>query len=303
MMPKTHGRRHRLSASAVLAATAVALSGAALSPPASASLPTTPTLTLERTISTRPFAQSGVVSTDHEGSAYVPKDNSLWLADDDGHAVYEVDARTGALKRRIRGYRFAALEQRGGGPPAGVSRTAEIQALAYDARKDVLYAFSGGCCPADIQSTAFRLTRRSGKLRLDSYQPLLPGLQVEGAAWNPGDKKLYIGSHGSIWRYSYVTNHVGGGLGIAGITNIYGMDFTYDGKDLFLARPWTRVTRVDWATRTIVPGWNLDLAPYGVLDVRAVEVVANKLWVSDGSDKRSPGDPLDHAVFVFGLGR
>jgi hypothetical protein len=133
----------------------------------------------------------------------------------------------------------------------------------------------------------------------DSFQPL-PGLQIEAAAWNPGNKRLYIGSHSTLWRYGYAKNTLGRPLGIPGVKSIYGMDFTYDGADLFLARPYTRVTRVDWASRSIVPGWDLDLAPLGARDVRAVEVIRERLWVSDGSD-RTPGDPLDHALLVFGL--
>jgi hypothetical protein len=301
-MPESHGTAPRSNrARAVLAAAALVLSGVGLPPSASATLQSTPTLTLERTLGTSPFAESKVGMTDHEGSAYVPKDNSLWLADDDGRAIYEVDARTGAFKRRIRGDRFAAVRQLGGGGRAGEYRTQQIQGLAYDRTRDTLFAFSGTCCWPDIHSTAFRLTRQAGSLELDSYQPV-SGVVVEGAAWNPGDRKVYVGSSSTLWKYSYARNTVGRAIAIPGVKSIYGMDFTNDGKDLFIGRPATRVTRVDWASRTIVPGWDVDLAPFGVLDVRAVEVFRRRLWVSDGSDVRASGDPLQHALFVFRLG-
>jgi PKD repeat protein len=51
-----------------------------------------------------------------------------------------------------------------------------------------------------------------------------------------------------------------------------------------------------------VSGWNLDLSSFGLLDTRAVEVVDDQLWVSDGYDFRAAGDPSSHAVFVFDLG-
>ncbi|RYU12889.1 YncE family protein [Nocardioides iriomotensis] len=281
---------------------ALVLSTAGVVPIASATLPATPVVALERTIPTRPFVGSGVFTTDHEGSAYVPRDHSLWLADDDGHALYEIDPSTGALKRTIHGSRLAKVQELGGGPRAGASRIAEIQGLAYDPTRDALYAYSGTCCPTKILSTAFRLTRKDGVLKPDSFQALPLGLQVEGAAYNPCDGRVYIGSHGGIWTHDYLTNRLGRGFGIPGITELYGMDFSDDGKDLFVAQPYTRVTRVDWATRTVVPGWDLNLAGLGPQDVRAVEVIGERLWVSDGSDKRTPGDPLDHALFVFGLG-
>ena len=60
------------------------------------------TISLERTIRTTPFAGTSVSMRDHEGSAFVPADNSLWLADDNRDAIVEVNPATGALKRRIR---------------------------------------------------------------------------------------------------------------------------------------------------------------------------------------------------------
>lgn len=289
-------------APALLAVVALVLSTAGVVPIASATLPATPVIALERTVTTRPFAGSGVSAVDSEGSAYVPRDGSLWLADDDGHSLYEIDPWTGALKRSIPGWRFARAERLGGGPRAGPSRAAEIQALAYDPTRDTLYAYSGACCPPAINSTAFRLTRRDGDLVVDSFQPLPTGVQVEGAAWNPCDGRVYVGGHGVLWDHDYVTNTLGPRFGIPGVSQLFGMDFSDDGKDLFVAQPYTRVTRVDWATRTVVPGWDLDLAGLGPEDIRAVEIIGDRLWISDGSDKRAVGDPLDHAVFVFGVG-
>ena len=286
----------------VLAVVALALSAVGLAPTASAKLPPEPVLTLERTVPTRPFAGSRVRTNDHEGSAYVPRDRSLWLADDDGHAVYEIDPWTGALKRVIRGTRLAKVQELGGGVRAGASRVAEIQALAYDPTLDTLYAYAGTCCPARILSTAFRFSRKDGVLKPDSFQPLPLGVQVEGAAWNPCDGRVYIGGHGTIWAHDYVSNKLGRGFGIRGITHLYGMDFSDDGQDLFVAQPYTRITRVDWTTRTVKPGWDLNLAGLGPQDIRGVEVVGDRLWVSDGSDQRTLGDPLDHALFVFGVG-
>jgi hypothetical protein len=48
-----------------------------------------------------PFVGSNVSMGDAEGSAYVARDNSLWLADDGKDVAYELNATTGALKRLI----------------------------------------------------------------------------------------------------------------------------------------------------------------------------------------------------------
>lgn len=273
----------------------------ALVVPAEAVLPPAPSTTLLRTLRTNPFPGTDLAMSDHEGSAYVPRDDSLWLSDDDGRSLYELDATTGALKRRIRGFEIASTPALGGGANAGTTRTDDLQALAYDAARDTLYAFSGTCCFDGLDPTAFRLTRRGGVLQLDSYQPL-PIRQVAAAAWNPADGRVYVGADSTLRSYSYAGSSVGPPISVPGLTSIYGMDFTDDGRDLLVARPPSTISRVDWATRTIVPSWTVDLAPYGVGDARAVEVVGDQLWVSDGDDARSPADPVRHAVFVVGLG-
>ena len=298
--PTEKGRR-RTRALSIFVLTAVALTGIGLAPPATASLPPSPTVTLNRTVRTNPFAGSDVLARDHEGSAYVAEDNSLWLADDDGRSVYEVNPQTGALKRWIRGKQFSAVLELGGGPRATTARTDDIQAIAYDAARDALYVFSGTCCVPGLLPTVFRLTRSAGRLELDSYQAL-PVTEVAAAGWNPGDGKVYIGADSTIQTYTWAGNTVGPGFGIPGVSSIYGLDFTDDGKDLFVARPPATITRVDWASKTKVPGWELDLTPYGVLDARASELLGDQLWVSDGFDFRPAGDPLSHALFVFDVG-
>ena len=101
------------------------------------------TISLERTIRTTPFAGTSVSMKDHEASAFVPSNNSLWLADDNGDAIFEVNPTTGALKRKIPQADFNAAPRFGGGPQAGATRTEDFESLAYDVNSDTLYLFSG----------------------------------------------------------------------------------------------------------------------------------------------------------------
>ena len=82
-------RRLRLLPATFLTVAIVAIGA----PSAAAALPDTqnPTWQLDRTIRTTPFAGSSVSMRDNEGSAYVPSDDSLWLADDNAKAVYEIE--------------------------------------------------------------------------------------------------------------------------------------------------------------------------------------------------------------------
>lgn len=272
-------------------------------PPASAVLPATPVPTLVKSLRTTPFAGgSGVAMHDHEGLAHVARDNALFLLDDDGRSIYEVDATSGQLRRRIRGFDLKQTPRLGGGVVAGPTRIDDLQGIAYDSNRDQLYVFSGLCCgQTELEPTVFRLTRQGGRLELESYQALPPTQQVAAAAWNPADGSLYMGADSSIWSYDYASNTVGPVISVPGLNGIYGMDFTPDGADLFVARPPSNVTRVNWASKSIVPGWSLDLGPAGLLDARSVDVVDDRLWVSDGFDLRAADDPLRYAVFIFSL--
>ncbi len=277
----------------------------AASVPAFATLPdsSTPTLGLDRTIRTRPFVNSAVKMSDGEGSAYVPSDGSLWISSDSSRTLYELDPATGGLRRTITRTAFENAPLLGGGPLAGIYRTHDLESLAYDAQDDVLYAFSGKCCTVDTLPTVFRLKRDAdGRFQVESYQPLPSGTDYTAAAWNPIDGKIYVGVGGAIRTYDYITNVSSTRIQIANLTGIFGMSFadTPQGVDLFVARKDAFLSRVDWDTRSLVPGWTFDLKPFGMLDSRAVELIGDQFFIPDGA-KRSDTDPLKYAVFVFNV--
>jgi len=234
---------------------------------------------------------------DNEGSAFVPSDNSLWLADDNKKRVYEVDPATGTLKRTIARSVFNEAPRFGGGPVAGTERTNDFESIAYDRANDVLYVFSGKCCTSSILPTAFRLTRQSGQFQVESYQPLPTGADYTGAAWNPTDGKIYVGKGRDIRSFDYASGPASASFRV-GVRGITGMDFASDGADLFVTLNSERLVRIDWSTRAPVSGWTFDLTPFGILDSRAVAVIGGQFFVSDGYDSRPSGDPLRHAVYV-----
>jgi hypothetical protein len=273
----------------------------AFAQPAFASLPVTssPELRLARTIRTSPFVGSSISIKDGEGSAYVPKDNSLWLADDNGRAVWEINATTGALKRKIDRPAFEAAPKYGGGSPAGPNRPRDLESMAYDEATDTLYAFSGPCCQSSVLPTAFRLTRTSGTFKVESYQPLGSGADYTAAGWNKADGKVYVGVGAQIRSYNYVTNTASSTFRVTGLTGILGLTFSATGSDLYATTNAEKLFRVDWSTKKLVAGWTFDLTGFKVKDSRAVELINDQFYVLDGYDGRSSGDPLKHAVFVF----
>lgn len=280
---------------AVLLTGMLAANGPARALPSTA----TPELTLSKVIATSPFRGSHRSTRDNEGSGYVPRDRSFWMADDDGARLFEVDVRTGRLRRTIGEDDLAAVRREGGGARAGRDAVGDLEGIAYDRHKDQLFVFSGSCCSAEARPTAFRLARQGGRLELDSYQPLPAGSDFTAAAWNPADRRLYVGLDRLIWSYRFQRNVVGTPVAIPGLSGLLGMTFTRDGAGLLVARSPAVLSLVDWPGRSLVPGWTVDLSGWGVRDARAVELVRGRLWVSDGYDWRPAGDPLDHGIFVF----
>jgi PKD repeat protein len=267
--------------------------------PALAALPVTsnPQLQLARTIRTTPFVGSAISMKDSEGSAYVASDNSLWLAGDNDRAIYEVNPADGTLKRKIDRVGFeAATLPGGGGPEAGPNRSADFESMAYDGT--YLYVFSGVCCVSTVLPTVFRLARDgSGAFQVESYQPLVAGSDFTASAWNANESTLYVAKGRTFNGYNYVTNTLGPPVQVPNLIGILGIGFS--GPDLFAVTNAEVLVRVDWPTKSIMNGWTFDLTSSGVLDSRAVELIGDQFYVSDGYDARPAGDPLAHAVFVY----
>ena len=274
-----------------------------------------PSLTLTRTIRTTPFVGTTSSMRDGEGSAFVPNDpahpnlggsDSLWILEDNGRAAWEVNPSTGVLKSSIHAAAWEATKQylasagTGTGPVAGRNRDPDLESMAYDATNDTLYAFSGKCCTSSVLPTAYRLTRGADHtFHPDSYQPLPSGTDYTAAAWHPGDHQLYVGVGKDLRTYDYVANTSGSIFHVTGVSGIYGMSFSDDGNDLFVANSSVKLLRANWNTKTLSAGWSIDLTPFGMQDSRAVELINNQLYVLDGYDGRASGDPLRYAIFVF----
>ena len=257
-----------------------------------------PFLVHEGTIVTHPFTGTTVKTDDAEALAYVPADDTLWIADDNNDSLYEMDRTTGALLQTVTGADLAAAPLLGGGPLAGSNRKGDLEALAYDPVADQIFAFSGSCCSQSALPTAFRLTRSGpgGTFAVESYQPLNAG--YNGAASTPAGV-LYVSGGQNLRTYDYVTNVVSPPVSIPGTSGvIYGLGFSVDGEDLFIVDDDNELTRVDWATQTIVTDYEFSLDPW-LGDARGVELVGSTLYVIDGDDDVPDNTPAKNAIHLF----
>ncbi|HEY5697894.1 MAG TPA: PKD domain-containing protein [Acidimicrobiales bacterium] len=259
---------------------------------------TQPQLTLNHFIRTTPFVGTSTEVQDNEGSAYVAGDDALWMASDNDDALWVIDRTTGALRRKVAQAAFINAPRYGVGGAAGQARTEDLEALAYDANADVIYAFSGS---TSATPTAFRLTRDgNNQFQVQSWQPL--PTEWTGAGWRAADGLTYVAEDSTIRTYNYTTNSFGPAFSISGLSKIFGVDFDDVTGDLLAVNSSERLYRASMTTRTILPGWNgISLTSFGLLDTRAVEVVGEQLLVTDGADSsvRPHTDPMSHAVFVL----
>jgi Esterase-like activity of phytase len=255
---------------------------------------------LVRLIRTTPFANKAISMKDAEGSAYVPRDHSLWLADDYGRRIYEVNPSTGALKRVIGQQKLAKARRLGGGAKAGIDRTRDLESIAYDRERDALYVFSGPCCTSSVKPAAFRLTRiRGGRLRVESFQPLPRSANYTAAAWNAANHMIYVGQGRDLRSYRYPANEAGRVFHIPDLSGITGMSFSPNGASLFVTTTAEQLRRVVWPTKKVVAGWVVELGAFGVGDARAVELIDWRYFVLDGNPARPDTDPRKYAVYVF----
>ena len=276
-------------------------------------MPASPGLALSRYYTTAPFkgTNPAIRAFDLEGSTYVPKDDALWVSDDNGDRVFEVDATNSTVRRAIDRTDFSnALPVGGVGSPAGLSRSDDFESTVYDPVHDVLYQFSGNCCSSTPNTTQppydptiYRLTRDSGgRFQVESYRPLPEGTDPTGAAWRPG-VGLFFAHGGLITSYDYDTNAMGTAVTVSGSLpgGITGLTYTADGKYALAVTTQQRLVLIDATTYALVPGWNVDLRSFGILDSRDVTMIDGQVYIVDGYDFRAPDDPMKYAVFVFDI--
>ena len=121
-----------------------------------------------------------------------------------------------------------------------------------------------------------------------------------GSGWRAADGLTYVAEDNTFRTYDYTSNTFGPAFSISGLSGVYGIDFDDVTGDLLAVNTSERLYRASMTTRTLLPGWNgISLTGLGFRDTRAVEVIGEQLFVTDGYDSRSSSDPMNHAVFVL----
>ena len=188
---------------------------------------------------------------DNEDLAYVPSDDSLWMADDNGNAVYEINRTTGALKRTISQSTFSNSHQFGG------SALADESSATRTSRR----SRTTGTPTCSTSSPAARRRRRpctgscataSHNFQIDSWQPL--PTEWTGAGWRLADGKLYVADASSIRTYDYVSNTFGTAFSVSGLKTIYDVAFDPATGDMLAVSKAEKLVRVNMTTHAFTAG-------------------------------------------------
>ena len=249
--------RSRLYAVALAASLGLSAVGAVATPAHALSSPAIPVLTFDHTITSHPFSGAPGNAIDIEGLGYVAGDNSMWVADDNGDRVWEINPTTGAYKSQLRGGNpnsnpanadFLTATQVGTGLSCGqaldvaiigdtaanecLSRTDDFESAIYDSSADVLYVTSGNCCTAGLPAnypfhpTVWKLTRDgSNNFKPSQWQALPEGEDPTAAGVRPGGG-IYFGHNTKVKTYDFASNILGTDKTLGVSADIVGLNFT-----------------------------------------------------------------------------
>jgi len=234
---------------------------------------------------------------DAESLAYVPEDDTFWLADDDRPSLFAVARDSGAQQSRIDAASLlAALPDAGechdgdGNPATSCSYFNELETMAYDAATGQLFAINTVNHPAlepPVDKPAiYRLHKDHcpGCFVFDSWQELPKGFIYGAAVVVNGS--MYLGNGRRLHPYDYASNRVSTSPIYTSPSPI--VEACFDGHWLWVLTEHA-IRKVDWASRVTRAVYALD--PVRIQRPRGISVVDHTLYVLDG---RPP-----HRIFVL----
>ncbi|HHB95335.1 MAG TPA: hypothetical protein ENK88_09370 [Campylobacterales bacterium] len=235
---------------------------------------------------------------DTESLLYIPQNDSLWIADDDGHQVFEMDFTTHEVKSKFTDVDLGTFTNGDINDHCNSSYegVCDIEEIAYKENSDTLYIFAGH---SRGTPSIFKLSRENidDKFSIESYRKLDSNTEYPSAIVIDNDLIVSIGK--SLYKYDYETNSidslplftidddVGEIVGLAYLDNILWV--TTLGEH--------RLIKVNWSSKNIEHIYKM--TNNGVSDPRGVEIIDNKLYIVDGNDNVEPHHVLKHAIHIY----
>lgn len=261
---------------------------------------------LVRTIDTKPFSGGAQGVVDSESLTYCPQDDSFWIADDDGNAVYQFARADGRFIMKVTAANLVAAFPKAGKcqTDQGTRRSYvnELETLACDPASGSIYLVNTvnnpkQNPPVDKQAI-FKFHKADGAIVYDSWHPLPPGIHNTLDALIVIEGKLYAGGGKALVEYDYERQNYAQPDSRGNPTPVYvsqhgdilGLGFESDFLWVLTSRK--TIVKVDWKCKQDVGVGDLRAVPGVRLgQPKGLEVVAGDLYVVDG-------DP-PHKIFAL----
>jgi len=236
---------------------------------------------------------------DGESLLYIGVNNSLWIADDDSHQLFELDYTTHEVKSLFNDRDFGGFTNGDIKSYCSYGEGAcDIEEVAYDEVNDVLYVLTG---KSPGTPAIYKLTRDNVNegFEISDYRKL-DNIEYPSAIFINGDFLVSIGK--SLYLYDFDSNQVsqtpifsieddvGDFVGLAYSPNTTTLWITTLDKN--------RLIKVDWSTKSVEAIYDMDYN--GVYDARGIEVIDNRLHILEGYDRDVPqSHVLRNGVHIY----
>jgi len=234
---------------------------------------------------------------DGESLLYIRNNDSLWIADDDSHQVFELDYTNKVVKsifndRDLGGFTNGDIQDHCG---SGVG-ACDIEEIAYDDTTDTLYILTG---KSPGTPAIYKLTRNSldSNWTLNDYRKL-DNIEYPSAIFINGTFFVSIGK--SLYSYDFDNNIISTNP-IFTINDDVGdfVGLAYSNDKLWITTlDKERLIKVDWGSKSIEAIYKM--AHNGVYDPRGIEIINDKLYILEGYDRNVPQSHiLRNAIHIY----
>lgn len=248
----------------------------------------------ERSIESRPFANSKVHAQDLEDIAFEKGSDLLWIGDDSANQLYIVDADSGRFRARLREKDFLAAfpEARAcdnGSAEVDCAYTAELESVAYDPAKMSLFVLntvnSLKVQPAIDKPAIFKLAKldKESNLLFVDWRPIPEGYKYGVIVVIGGS--LHVAIANRLYEFDFDKNrfaHVDdAGNPVAAYAAKAGIvGLASSGPYLWVLTQKKELSKVDWGEKQEVE--RHDLGPLGFSKVKGLTYGRGVFYVVEG---------------------
>ena len=237
-----------------------------------------------------------------ESILYIPINNSLWIADDDSHTVYEMDFTTKEIKSTFDDVDLGEFAPDIQDECSNRMGECDVESIAYDEANDTLYILTGH---SPGTPAIFKLTRDdvNSSFVLTDYRKL-GDREYPAAQFIDGDFIVAYGKR--LYKYNFETNQLIGSSLYTNPTNKQIVGLAYKDGKLFITTIDHTLIKVNWQTKE--NEYIYDMRENGVYDSRGIEVIGQKLYILDGINSEGAnqalapqGHVLKNAIHIYDL--